>query len=171
MNLQENLQGILMRICSDVNYPQNECTESLSEYEIHTNTLLEKYNNLSSTDREIEANRMDISCAGLLLAHAQNIATYVMNHSNEGQMLKTALIALSLAARTVDFRDITVILSLIFDSASRVGVDLLSLASESECSVLDLRSFSARPPEDKSIECMGYTIQYKNGKPYYFRNW
>lgn len=172
MESTNDLLNMLRQIHEEAKkHPQNEYANPLSESDIQMNLFLENYISMNDADRKNEENKIDRELAGRLFSHSRKIATYVLNHPMEGQMLKMAITALSLAERMLDFRDILTVLALVFDSASRAGVDLLSLASEEECSVLKLREFDDRPPEHKTIECMGFTLKYEDGKLYYFRTW
>lgn len=102
---------------------------------------------------------------------AERLSVYAVR-LNDPDVLKKALLALALAPGG-DNREILLTLSLVVHTAKKLGLDLRTMqgALIDESFKKIVSDFLARPPEDQSIEAMGFEEGRDSGGFRYKRNW
>jgi hypothetical protein len=110
----------------------------------------------------------------VLLAFAERMAAYAVR-KQDPSFLAEGLTALAFAYRLVYWKEVIPILSLVFRSAQKLGVDetkVLSLPPAADASFARmLREFMARDPQTRDIKDMGYIESSDEGTFRYARTW
>lgn len=110
-----------------------------------------------------------------LLAYAERMAILSVRAKSR-KFLENALLALVIEGFRVDVRENILMLSLINNSAIKIGVDAKQLFESAIGNVEPeiaqrIREFIGRPIENKSIQSMGYSEAMTSDGFSYVRNW
>ena len=119
------------------------------------------------------ANSLESDTAQVLGLFAERMATLAVRKLNY-DYVKRGLLALIMYSEKQDPRDVIVILSLLFDSAKKLGRNPKVLFNEFDLQfggLNFLKSFLHRQPEDQKIEAMGYEESKDEFGFYYRRTW
>ncbi len=130
-----------------------------------------------SSIRPSEVGLMSDSITGdnarVLGLYAERMASLAVRE-NSVKKVKLGLIALLINAQTEDSRDALLVLSLLYDAASKTSDNPKQVFSEA-ASVIGgekfLNDFLMRSDEDKSIEAMGYQESSNEEGFLYIRDW
>lgn len=119
--------------------------------------------------------QMNQSHGYLLLAFAERMAALAIRRDS-ADLLRTPAAALAIASKLIDFRDVLIVLSLVANSATRLGVDLPTLFPTSVLKSTDelrpsVDGFMKRSVRDRSIQAMGYIEDEDEGGFRYRRTW
>lgn len=111
----------------------------------------------------------------VLLAYAERMASLAVREAN-GEILSKGMTALAIASRLVYIKEALPILSLMYNSAIKIGVDPTQLFSALALNESDelkpfVEYFPYRSVEDRSIQAMGYVEGEDEGGFLYVRTW
>lgn len=116
---------------------------------------------MGATSRDATLSIMDERHGLVLIAFAERMSSLAVRTKRD-DLLASAFVAIAIATRLINFKEILPVMSLLYKSASKLGADV-KLAFRECGSVLGGKTFSNlfsdflnRADEDRSIEAMGY---------------
>ena len=109
--------------------------------------------------------------AWLLLSFGIRMATYSLRLENQ-RYFTNGLLAISLTVEVLDKRELLIILPLYFDVQSKTNLSFDEILEKNNEFSFILKNFNNRDEKDKSLECMGYVLDFdENNNPIYQRTW
>jgi|APTNR8051073442_1049403.scaffolds.fasta_scaffold16187_2 hypothetical protein len=138
-------------------------------------TLLIRWQSLSSPERSAAAAQISEDQRFTLLAFAERMATAAVRHKDPNR-IHLGLLALGLDGWKSDWRDNATILCLHHDAARRITADPGQVFRKAGCLLSEKVSrsfgdFLARIDEDKALDAMGYVAGRDEGGFRYKRDW
>jgi len=111
----------------------------------------------------------------VLLAYAERMASYAVRTNQEEHIVK-ALLALSVAGKLVYYKESLPVVSLLYRSIQKLGLDPSKLFEKIPSDGDDefacyLKTFPSRSQEDRSIEAMGFVEGHDSDGFRYIRTW
>lgn len=145
------------------------------ELDIKISDLLHTWCNLNETQRVDETLTISDQQRMALLAYSERMASKAIRNKDKTS-IHLGLIALGVDGWKVDWRDNTMILSLLNHSAEVIGVDPIDVFIEASKYFApnvkkSFELFLKRKKEDKSIDAMGFCESQDEGGFRYKRTW
>lgn len=134
--------------------------------------FIEDYYNLIDDERNMIAGKINNELSRLLLYFSERMATLSIR-KNDQKYIIIGLKALDISMNATDNREVILILSLFYDAAKRLAIDLVKINLKDTLKINQLiYSFVQRKENDKTLDAMGYTfIKDENGEFGYKRTW
>lgn len=141
----------------------------------HISSLIDKWRNLSSEEREVESKAITEEQCATLLAYSERMASLAVRTKSQ-DLVVLGLLALGIDGWQIDWRENTLLLCLHFDASNKIGIDP-EITFRNAAGFLPqnvaaaLIDFLRRDPQDQSLKSMGYKESVDTDGFRYQRTW
>ena len=170
MNIFNELNFVLKKSKND-QYGINSIPIQLAETDKTINEILDCYISFQHDEQEQIQTYITVETAWLLLCFGIRMATYSLRQSNQ-KLFSNGLLALSLAYWVLDERELLVVFSLYCDAQKKNALFFDGAFKRNGKFAMELENFVNRKDVDKSIESMGYILEFDSENiPTYKKTW
>jgi len=131
----------------------------LSEADKIVNETIDYYRNTQQNERDKIHKLITEKIALFLLHFGIRMATYSLRLSSQ-RYFTNGLLAISLTLNTLDERDLLIVLPLYCDAQNKNSLSFDEVLKQDNKFSLVLKRFIDRDEEDKSLNCMGWTLGF-----------
>jgi len=143
----------------------------LSDMDEKMNEILDYCVGIGQGEQDQIRKSVTVEMAWLLLCFGIRMATYSLRLSSQ-KYFANGLFALGMTLGVLDRRELLLILPLYCDVQKKNGLSFNEILRQNNDFTPVLKDFINRDEKDKSLECMGYTLEIdENNNPTYQRTW
>jgi hypothetical protein len=169
MDVIKQLEVLLEK--SKNSYAVNAIPVQLTSLDYEINEIIDYSLSISHAEQVCIRESITVDMAWLLLCFGIRMATYALRFSSQ-RYFSNGLFAISMTVGVLDSREALVVLPLYCDVQKKKNLYFEEMFNLNNEFATLLKDFSNRDAKDKSLECMGYSLEIdENNTPTYQRTW
>jgi len=152
-------------------YAAMDIPVQLSEIDKKVNEIIDYYACISQDEQDKIHKSVTVEMAWFLLCFGIRMATYSLRLSSQ-KYFTNGLLAIGATWGILDRRELLIILPLYNDAQKKKGLSFDEILKKQNEFTSVLKEFNNRDENEKTLECMGYTIELdEDNNQTYRRTW